>query len=50
MITVRAGGGMVSAKTHKEYRAQIGEPVGIRVPAAVCHLFDRESGERIGHA
>ncbi|MEL7104378.1 MAG: sn-glycerol-3-phosphate ABC transporter ATP-binding protein UgpC [Pseudomonadota bacterium] len=47
MLTVRAGGAMVSVKAHKEYRAEIGDPVGYNVPAGICHLFDKETGERI---
>ena len=48
MITVRAGGALVSVKAHKEYRAEIGDPVQLSVPAAKCHLFDQSSGQRIG--
>jgi multiple sugar transport system ATP-binding protein len=50
MITVRAGGALVSVKAHKEVRVQIGEPVAIRVPPAACHLFDAGTGERIGRS
>ncbi|MEM1064831.1 MAG: sn-glycerol-3-phosphate ABC transporter ATP-binding protein UgpC [Pseudomonadota bacterium] len=48
MITVRAGGALVSVKAHKEYRAEIGDNVSISVPASICHLFDQETGQRIG--
>ena len=47
MVTVRAGGGLVSVKAHKEFRAEIGDDVSISIPVAICHLFDSESGERI---
>jgi multiple sugar transport system ATP-binding protein len=47
MITVRAGGALVAVKAHKEVRAAIGEPVGIHVPAAACHLFDAATGDRL---
>ncbi len=47
MITVRAGGALVSVKAHKEHRARIGDPVAISVPATICHLFDTKSGARI---
>ena len=47
MVTVRAGGALVSVKAGKEYRAEIGEPVGAAVPAGICHLFDAQSGERL---
>ena len=47
MLTVRAGGAMVSVKAHKEYRAEIGDTVSYSVPAPICHIFDRDTGERI---
>ncbi len=49
MITVRAGGALVSVKANKEYRADIGQPVALSVPAEICHLFDA-NGVRIGAA
>ncbi len=48
MLTVRAGGQLVSVKAHKEFRAEIGDAVSFSVPAPICHLFDRETGERLG--
>ncbi len=50
MITWRMGEGLVSVKTNKDYRAEIGETVEARVPAEICHLFDTASGERIDPA
>jgi multiple sugar transport system ATP-binding protein len=47
MVTVRAGGALVAVKAGKDYRAEIGDPVAIRVPAAACHLFHAETGERL---
>ena len=47
MVTVRAGGALASVKAPKDFRAEIGDPVAIRVPPAACHLFDPESGKRI---
>ncbi|MBF9031717.1 sn-glycerol-3-phosphate ABC transporter ATP-binding protein UgpC [Rhodobacterales bacterium HKCCE3408] len=47
MITWRIGDGLVSVKTNKDYRAEIGDTVEASVPAAICHLFDTASGERI---
>ncbi|PHQ79325.1 MAG: ABC transporter ATP-binding protein, partial [Thalassobium sp.] len=47
MITWRLGGALVSVKTHKDYRAEIGEVVSARIPADICHLFDTASEERI---
>ncbi|EET49313.1 ABC transporter ATP-binding protein [Thalassobium sp. R2A62] len=47
MITVKAGGAMVAVKAHKEYRAEIGEPVSLTVPGEICHLFDAQTGDRL---
>ena len=47
MITVRLGDALVAVKAHKEFRIGIGEQASIRVPAAICHLFDRQTGERL---
>jgi len=47
MITWRLAGALVSVKTNKDYRADIGDMVVARVPAAICHLFDTATGERI---
>jgi multiple sugar transport system ATP-binding protein len=47
MVTVRAGGTLVSVKADKAFRGGIGERVGIRIDPALCHLFDRESGRRL---
>ena len=48
MITVRLGDALVSVKAHKDYRVEIGQNVSVAVPSAICHLFDRTSGARIG--
>ncbi|MEM6306216.1 MAG: ABC transporter ATP-binding protein [Pseudomonadota bacterium] len=47
MLTVRAGGQMVSVKAGKEYRAEIGDTVSFTVPADICHVFDRATGDRL---
>ena len=47
MLTVKAGGAMVSVKAHKDVRSAIGDPVTISVPASICHLFDVTTGTRI---
>jgi len=47
MVAVRVGEAMVSVKADKEYRIGIGEPIGLNVAAEVCHLFDKNSGERL---
>ncbi len=47
MITMRAGGGLVSIKTDKDFRAEIGDAFAASIPAGICHLFHPESGERL---
>ena len=47
MISWRLGEQLVSIKTDKDYRAEIGTTVSARIPASICHLFDANSGERI---
>ncbi|WP_349368443.1 ABC transporter ATP-binding protein [Salinarimonas sp.] len=47
MITVRAGGALVSVKAHKDFRAGIGDRAAIRLAPELCHLFDAESGARL---
>ena len=47
MLTVRAGGALVAVKAAKDYRAEIGDNVNIRVPVEICHIFDRSTGEAI---
>ncbi|SEN79744.1 carbohydrate ABC transporter ATP-binding protein, CUT1 family [Palleronia pelagia] len=48
MVTMRAGGTLVSVKADKDYRAEIGTEVSVSIPPGICHLFDRDSGERLG--
>ena len=50
MLTMRAGGTLVSVKASKDYRAEIGQGVHISVPVSACHLFDNETGMAIGVA
>jgi len=47
MISVRAGGAMVTVKAPKDFRAEIGDTVSISVPSSICHLFDTSTGARI---
>ena len=47
MVTVRSGPALVAVKAGKDFRAQIGGPVGFSVPAAACHLFARADGRRL---
>ena len=48
MATVRAGGGLVNVKANKDFRIGMGEEVAISIKAVICHLFDSETGARIG--
>ena len=50
MITVKAGGALVSVKAHKDHRTAIGAPVAISVSPAICHVFSAETGRRIDAA
>ena len=48
MVSVRIGGSLVSVKAGKNYRAEIGDTVSIRISTDHCHLFDAKTGERVG--
>ena len=45
MVSFRLGDALVSVKGAKEYRAAIDETVHAAVPAAICHLFEKDGGE-----
>ncbi|MGE0279678.1 MAG: ABC transporter ATP-binding protein [Rhizobiaceae bacterium] len=47
MVTVRAGGALAACKTAKEFRAEIGQPVGFTIRPEACHLFDKATGARL---
>ena len=48
MVSVRIGGALVSVKADKNYRAEIGDMVSIKILQEHCHLFDSATGTRIG--
>ena len=48
MVTVRIGDALVSVRTDKAFRAEIDDMVSIAVPHEICHLFDGQTGARIG--
>jgi multiple sugar transport system ATP-binding protein len=48
MVTVRIGSKLVSVRADKNYRASIDDMVSIEVLAEICHLFDGQTGARIG--
>ncbi|RXJ69972.1 ABC transporter ATP-binding protein [Veronia nyctiphanis] len=47
MITVKVGDALIAVKADKEYSTDIGKPFFAEIPAAICHLFDAKSGDRI---
>src|SRR4051812_24845905 len=47
MISMRVGGELVSVKTTKDYRAEIGDAVRVNITPAACHLFDKATGARM---
>ncbi|MDP5359775.1 MAG: ATP-binding cassette domain-containing protein, partial [Paracoccaceae bacterium] len=47
MVTMRIGGTIVSVKSGKDYRVEIDDPVHAHIPAAICHLFDKDTGQRL---
>jgi multiple sugar transport system ATP-binding protein len=47
MITIKAAGTLVSIKSHKEFRAKIGDNFSASVPVNICHLFEPQTGNRI---
>lgn len=48
MVTVRIDGALVSVKADKTFRAGIGDMVSIHIASEHCHLFDAQTGARIG--
>jgi len=48
MTSVRIGGALVQVKADKNYRIEIGDMVSMAVPSDHCHLFDQQSGARVG--
>jgi multiple sugar transport system ATP-binding protein len=49
MVTLQLGGGSFAAiKTAKDFKAEIGSTLSARVPPDICHVFDPQTGNRIG--
>lgn len=48
LVSWRVAGALVSVKTDKSAFFEIGTVVGAHVPAGACHLFDTQTGARIG--
>ncbi|MGE0284088.1 MAG: ABC transporter ATP-binding protein [Rhizobiaceae bacterium] len=47
MASFKIGDQLVSIKSGKEYRAEIGDVVHAKIPASICHLFDAKTGARL---
>lgn len=47
MVTVQAGGTLVSVKSGKDYDVKINESITASVPAEICLLFDKTTGNRM---
>ena len=48
MVSVRVGGNLVSVKADKAFRSGIDQDVSFGILAKICHLFDTQTGARIG--
>ena len=48
MVTVRVACELIAVRAAKDFRAAIGDPVKLSVPSHICHLFDAETGARVG--
>ena len=46
-VALRLGGTTISVRADKFFKATIGQPISIRVPADQSHLFDPVSGQRL---
>jgi multiple sugar transport system ATP-binding protein len=47
MVSVRIDRALISVKADKNFCAEIGDNVSIKVPIEHCHLFDAQTGERV---
>ena len=47
MVSAIVSVSLVAVKTDKDFHANIANPIRIAIDPAVCHVFDRESGERL---
>ena len=47
MVTTRVDGQLLSVKTDKDFRGNIGDEMNAKFDLATCHLFDAASGERL---
>ena len=47
-VALRLGGATASVRAGKHFKAEIGDPISIHIRADHCHLFDVETGRRLG--
>ena len=47
LVTVRVGERLLTARAAKEFRAAVGQPVGLTLRPAQCHLFDTTTQARL---
>jgi multiple sugar transport system ATP-binding protein len=47
LVTLRIGGSLVCVKMPKDFRAKMGEELGLSLRSSDCHLFEPNSGDRI---
>lgn len=47
MVTCKVGDQILSVKTDKDFRAEIGDHMEAKIDLNTCHLFDAETGERL---
>ena len=47
MVTCKVGDQLLSVKTDKDFRADIGDPMSATLDLSTCHLFDAQTGERL---
>jgi len=46
-VSIRSGSEILSGKAPKDFRADIGAPIGFKIDPVVCHLFDPKTGSRL---
>jgi multiple sugar transport system ATP-binding protein len=47
LVSVRSDAALIAVKAPKEFRTEIGSPIGFSVKPSVCHLFAHGSGARL---
>ncbi len=48
LVALRLGETVCTVRAGKEFRAEIGQEVSAYIPPQICHLFDAQSGDRLG--